>query len=822
MPASIPSSRARRALVPPSFALARKQLRQTGGLLLFMGLSLVVSVALAGMLPQYTQVAQVAEFDAAVHQDTARLNITLTLDGLSITPDQYQNFTAIFQHFTQPYIGPYMTMPPRTTVEIQDLPIADTKSNGQFYATTNDITLYGTGTGANAPPVQIVAGRMPVAQSDVVEIAMLPADVQAMNLHLGDTITVRYASTLDAYNVTHDLYMPLRLVGIIQPQQPDDPFWQTYSLNAVEGSFGGHFYALASQATALAVFTQLTNQAIAKPEYFTTYMVMQWIYRIDPDTLSYAHLGDVLNNLQALTLHLPDARSLGTSSASILRIDGPLTNSDNFLARYQQQSVAAQLPIAVLLAGLIVVVIFFVSVLAELAIERQNDTIGTLRSRGFSRWQIVQVLALPMIGLCVLVLAGGMALSWPLLHLLAQRQFSPTDRGVAAALNADPRALLVGIFGYAAMTVGAALLAALLAILRATQLDVLALRREATRARQGIIWQVLRLDVIVAIVCLVAAAIALYVKTSIAGLNPQIDALLTPIAVLAPVLVVLAILLLALRAFSAFVQGGARLVGRLRAAPPMLALTRLARAPRHAIRLTLLLAVATIYSIFLLTFTASQTQRVADVAAYQVGADFSGTLPDMPPGSQTPTSGVAALAAEQLQVQNMLDRRAIMATLQHEPFYLTLTGTATFSVILPLTLAFLGTLLASWVYLRRELTSFVALRALGATPRQLRSILVWEQSLAFGTALALGVGLGLPLALTLVPNVIYSNAGTGTGAATSIFFTLQHIPAIQVVVPGSVTLVVALLLAAGLGEILLLTRFATRTSISQTLRLNDD
>ena len=58
----------------------------------------------------------------------------------------------------------------------------------------------------------------------------------------------------------------------------------------------------------------------------------------------------------------------------------------------------------------------------------------------------------------------------------------------------------------------------------------------------------------------------------------------------------------------------------------MLALAQMSRAPRQSVRLTLLLALATAFAIFTIIFMASQTQRIEDVAAFQSGADFSGTF----------------------------------------------------------------------------------------------------------------------------------------------------------------------------------------------------
>lgn len=62
---------------------------------------------------------------------------------------------------------------------------------------------------------------------------------------------------------------------------------------------------------------------------------------------------------------------------------------------------------------------------------------------------------------------------------------------------------------------------------------------------------------------------------------------------------------------------------------PLLAVAHMARTPRQALRMMLLLALAIAFPLFTLTFYASQTARATDAAAFQVGSDFSGQLPPM-------------------------------------------------------------------------------------------------------------------------------------------------------------------------------------------------
>jgi hypothetical protein len=72
----------------------------------------------------------------------------------------------------------------------------------------------------------------------------------------------------------------------------------------------------------------------------------------------------------------------------------------------------------------------------------------------------------------------------------------------------------------------------------------------------------------------------------------------------------------------------------------------MARAPKQPIRMTLLLALSTAFTLFTLVYSASQAQRLVDVAAFQTGADFTGALP----ASIAATGTLADLTAKYRQL----------------------------------------------------------------------------------------------------------------------------------------------------------------------------
>lgn len=171
------------------------------------------------------------------------------------------------------------------------------------------------------------------------------------------------------------------------------------------------------------------------------------------------------------------------------------------------------------------------------------------------------------------------------------------------------------------------------------------------------------------------------------------------------------------------------------------------------------------------------------------------------------------------------DRRVLLASLSNDPLAQAINGTLEIGAAVALLLALLGTLLVSWLNARSRKISFAVMRALGCTPRQIVSILLWEQGLVYSVALLLGIGLSILFSLLILPVFIFTplSGGSLVLSSTEAFYIVQSVPAIHVMVP--IAPVVALL--AGLILICVLTlvmmvRVVTRSHLSQELRVDED
>jgi ABC-type antimicrobial peptide transport system permease subunit len=163
--------------------------------------------------------------------------------------------------------------------------------------------------------------------------------------------------------------------------------------------------------------------------------------------------------------------------------------------------------------------------------------------------------------------------------------------------------------------------------------------------------------------------------------------------------------------------------------------------------------------------------------------------------------------------------------LANEPLYLMLFGILLLGATTALLLALVGNLLASWLNARSRLANFAALRALGATPRQIAATLGWEQVIVYSAAMLLGVLFGWLLMVVVLPSLVFTSILPDqiTGAVDSAtFYAEQNTPPVQIVVPPALWIALGALVLLCVLALGMMVRVVSRPSIAQVLRLNED
>lgn len=979
--------------ISATVTLAFWQLRLTWRLLLVSGAGVVAAVILVCTVPLYSQVAMSAGLRDALNTSD---NATITIHGVAhlISRAATQKVANQIQQELQQNLGSQLAGS-QFSVQSPGLP---------FDQQNDQIQLSGWSMQSASSHVHVLEGRLPQDGGTTLEVALTPDAAAHLNLTVGSTLTVTMAF-LDPLD--HEILSPLTLhvVGIFSPRLASDNYWHGTSFASVpQGKQGVLYPVLASSESYLSVLETVSNTASGgQPQNGTSFenpTDLFWYYTLDTAHLDINHLDGLVNGLNNVLVSVsnqPVAEPFVDKTSSTGPFD--LVNS------YNSGITVVRIPLlslAYLIAGLM---LFFVSVMTDLLVDRQSESIAVLRSRGASRQQIFSSLATQSVWVGIIALLAGPLISILIARFLAQVSLSPTDQGALNVILADPISTALSLYLEALATVVVSILAMIFAINRASRLDVLALRRESARSAGGPAWLRMGLDVLAGLIALTGYGFSVYI-TSPGVVNVSTRVLiLPPMTLVGAVFLLLGCMLLFLRLFPLILELLSNLAARRRGVASMLAVAQMARAPRQALRMTLLLALAVAFGIFSLAFSASQTQRIPTVASYQVGADFSGVYPansllskqsvsqqeaqfthipgvtsasvgyssstrgdengvdasielravdantftqtaqwslqdssqplstlmqqlvrqrnvaisqgtvpafvdaaawktlSLTPGapftlddingvvnfvalgeiehiptvndsadaSGTPdyvalggvlvdfttyqsvlhalaqdqattpplapstvwlstkddTSSLAsvrsALAGGGTRLLDVSDRRALDSVMSSDPLSLALLGVLAIGTATALLLGLLGNLTVSWLSARSRLINFAVMRALGTAPRQIASILSYEQIIVYATAIGLGVAFGLLLSFLVLPAFVFTSPVGSLSGGIGVFYVTQSVPPLQVAIPVLlIGLAVGLLVTICLVALGMMIRIVSRPALSSMLRLNGD
>lgn len=984
-----------------SLKLARWESRKTGGLLFVAGIGIVLAVIFICTIPLYAQVAVSAGIRNAL--TSANGGSYIAVSAVSYQPGATQ-IGQIQQQITQQVrssLGSFTDGTAQFSLQMTDNPIF---ASPHFYP-NSQINLIGVTPREATSHLTLLAGRMPAAthSANDIEIAITSQTAKALNAAIGSRLTIQVFKPTDTLNPAPNLPLDatLHVVGIFQLPTRSDPYWHGEDFHIAEVAhcftpcppfpIPPLFQALASNNGLMNAFGSIQTQVDAyyfasRPVTYISSPLLYWYYHIDASQVN-------ISSMNTLVSHMKNTiGNLSNNPVNLPYVDqtqavGPYTP----LVTYNNYVNALLVPASGLTVLLLALVLYFVSVMTSLLVERRAVSIATLRSRGANRRQVIALFAFQATGLALVALIIGPLLSLAAVYLLARATLPPEEQNAINYLATQPMQVAGQLLEYALVAVVIALLAMLISLYQAANANIVQVRRASARANRAPFWQRLRLDLVAGLLAVVGYIVVIYVASpGVLGPRARILAL-APLTLAGAAFLLIGSVLLFLRGFPLFLELLSRLAMRGRSASPTLALAQMARAPRQAIRTMMLLAFATAFIIFALVFNASQAQRLQDAVSYQVGSDFSGdisylssivpssafiNLPgvvaastgyvatqqtvganplnmqlmavdantfarattwtgqDSPPspavlmaqliaarasaqhyvpaiidataaqsmqvsvgshftlndvngnlsftviaiiphiptvldttandtGEVLLSGGVLvdfhtyntlmanvnnttytsttvwikaqnnpraiaevnqelATGANSITVENLNNTQAIVSALQSDPLYITILAMLITGALAALLLALIGSLVASWQSARSRLTSFAILRALGGAPRQIASVLLWEQGILYAVALALGALFGILLSLLALPTLVFTSAGNGAAVSVGEFYLLQSEPSIQIIIPWTLWLALAILVAVCAIAIWMMVRIVSRPSMSQTLRLSED
>ena len=590
---------------------------------------MVLIVTLACMVPLLTNVMQTDGLRDVLTASPTSSELGLRASAMALSSQTLTIGNQFARSIVQNSLGPYLAGQTRLEIQTPDFPVG-LSAVPTYYNTP--VRLNGDALQEAASHVTLLQGRLPQTTSTNVEVALTPATAAALGLHLGSTVTLVYTFyTTPVSNfvpITNDQIftqqIKLDVVGIFQVKA-GDAFWHGNDFQPQFISRLWHYTALTSNERLLALFDQMATAHSTDQIYFQagTFAYLHWYYNLDPARVSLANLDDLRQQLATTQ------KTAAQTNSSVEVADQPtiqqfdlqsplLTTSStpSTLERFRSHLAVESIPVAILALQLVGLLLLFIGVMVELLVERQATMLAVLKSRGASESQMFSSHLLQCSMLCLFALICGPLLAYGVVSFIAQK----VGQNALGVLASNPLLALLDIKWYALGAVGIILVVMLLALYRMSHGPIVVTRRS--------LWQRLHLDIVTIVIALTGYGMAVYL-TNISGLlDIQTLALVsTPIALITPIFLLLAIVLLFLRFTPRLFRLAFQLAARGKGAVALLAVAHLARSPRQSMRMMLLLALTTAFAIFTLIFAASQEQRAVDISAYQAGADFSGNIP---------------------------------------------------------------------------------------------------------------------------------------------------------------------------------------------------
>ncbi|HZO73152.1 MAG TPA: FtsX-like permease family protein [Ktedonobacteraceae bacterium] len=614
-----------------SFTLSFWQLQRVRGLLFITGLGVVVAVTLACVVPLYAEVAMSAGLRGVLSVSSQNSDIVVRSVSRRISLPTISQATRQMDQTLSRNLGPFLNGPAQFSVETQLLSISSIargpQGNDIYHpgADKASIELISASAAQAVSHLKLIEGRLPQDGGNALEIALPQDSAELLQVHPGSTLTVSIV-LINGFQVPVSRTLSLPVVGIFKLTGADDPFWHGNDFQREAPSdFFTIYKGLASNQGVLSLFAQIGSQPALDGYVFQQLPSLIWYYRLNPSHISIYNLPTILSGIQAVEANNSDNPTF-EQSPLIEQTQTYLPSTT--LEHYNDRIAIAQLPVTCLLVLILGLILFFVSLMADLLIDRQADVIALLRSRGASGRQIFGALVVQSIGLGLIALIIGPLLAVPVVYFFAQHTLSLEAQGALNLITNNPGQVVVGLLGFALLATAVAVVTMVIAVMRTLRLDVLIVRREAARSTHRPLWQRLNLDVVAAVIALVGFGFSTYV-TNARILDVRSALLLfTPLTLLGAIFFFIGGILLLLRFFPLLLQWCTGLATRSRGAASLLAVAQMARSPRQYVRMSMLLTLASAFAIFTLICISSQSQRVVDVAAYQSGADFSGTLPE--------------------------------------------------------------------------------------------------------------------------------------------------------------------------------------------------
>jgi ABC-type antimicrobial peptide transport system permease subunit len=433
--------------------------------------------------------------------------------------------------------------------------------------------------------------------------------------------------------------------GVLAPTNDNAPYWFG-SLSP----YRSHADVRNTAQYNILVSDELFFETAARA-FHSSKVELAWHVILNPDSILARDSAELMAQIDALET---DLDGLGQN----IQLQTGITE---ILGETVPQTESVRAPLYFLLAAVVLLSLYYVTMVATLSVRQSKREFAVLRSRGSSSSQLfgLQFIEAAVISIVAIISGPGLA------QLITRAM---VFTGPLSDLVDSDWSLPLSISSWTAATIGA--LACLIGLLGpvpgAIRRSIVSHASGLSRTEQKPWWQRFYLDVFLMIIGL----ILLWRLRIYGGILGDEEARLGVdwLLLLSPLALLLGGATITLRVFPPLLNLGARMVSRAKGLPAALALWQAARDPVHVARLVLLLTLAMALGLLSNGLNAALDQNEQDRANYAVGSDLramvnrreigergvidTGLIGESVPGISSMTPAIRTTGSLQMTIEN--------------------------------------------------------------------------------------------------------------------------------------------------------------------------
>lgn len=367
--------------------------------------------------------------------------------------------------------------------------------------------------------IRLIDGRLPAKQpvDGVYEALVVPEALTTLNMVLDNVFTIQDESVSEPIRV--------KPVGVIDRKEYNDVFWYNY---------------LSSYSNSFLIDFDLFENDFTKGRKLET-RSSYWYFALDYSKMTLESIGAFVGTNGMIEDYLANRYDNYSTKAPALPTLGKYFEKE---AKLRILLWSLNVPVMLMLA-------FYLYMVANLITERQKTEIAVLRSRGASRWQIVFGYVIEGLVLGVIAFFAGPYFGMLLTKILgASNGFLEFVQRAKLDVRLNREA-----FQYALIAVGSSLVMTLIPAFLATRVSIVGHKQQMARLKKSSFWHKFFIDVILVGVALYGLRNFRSRMSDLLSLGlDSTDLRVDPLLFLIPALFILGMGLIVLRVYPWFVR----------------------------------------------------------------------------------------------------------------------------------------------------------------------------------------------------------------------------------------------------------------------------